>query len=94
MSKLDTLQLSTKEVIYVVSACAAFIFNWYSLKLEIRELAITKASQDKITELRISELSKQITDLRRDCDRLLEALPQAYAIKPKEINFEPENRNQ
>lgn len=90
MSNIENLKFTTKEVVYVISVCSAFIFNWYSLKLEIQELKIGKLSQDKITEIKLSSLSEQVADLRRDCDKIMQLLPSAYAIKPKDISLESE----
>lgn len=93
---MSEFKLSLKESIGIVSAIGGFFFQWYTLKMEIRE-SIIKAGFEKeanathfaILENKISSIDNKFNALENKCNRIF-AIMYSDAIIPKETKIENE----
>jgi hypothetical protein len=95
---MSEFKLSLKESIGIVSAIGGFFFQWYTLKMEIRESIIkagfekeANASRFESLENKISQLDNKFNALESKCNRIFSII-YADAIKPKEIKIESETK--
>lgn len=93
---MSEFKLSLKESIGIVSAIGGFFFQWYTLKMEIRE-SIIKAGFEKEAnamhfvslENKISSIDNKFNALENKCNRIF-AIMYRDAIIPKETKIENE----
>lgn len=88
MSETPTVKplFTFKEVIYIVTLVSGFLYNNYSLKMEIHEAVLSQAYQKEIVMQQLAQNNKRFDGIE---SRLLiyEASP---ANKPKETKIETE----
>lgn len=94
---MSNFKLTTKEVIAVLMAVSGFFFQWYSLKMEIREQFLEAGFQRKTNEKHfelvdadLSQLNKKVNSLERKNQQLL-FMMYREADKPKKIELENED---
>ena len=93
---MSNFKLTAKEVIAVIMAVSGFFFQWYSLKMEIREqfleAGFQKQTNEKHFELvdnNVKELSNKVNSLERKSQQIL-FMMYKEADKPKRIQLENE----
>ena len=93
---MGNFKLTAKEVIAVIMAISGFFFQWYSLKMEIREQFLeagfqrqTNENHFKIVDSDLSQLNKKVNSLERKSQQVLFMLYRD-ADKPKKIELENE----
>ena len=95
---MSELKLSLKESIGIVAGISGFFFQWYTLKMEIRE-SIIKAGFEKEAnashfanlENKIFSIDNKLNGLENKCNRIFSII-YSDAIKPKEIYIEDEKQ--
>lgn len=93
---MSELKLSLKETIGIIVGVSGFFFQWYTLKMEIRE-SIIKAGFEKEAnathfvslENQIMQIDNKFNALENKCNRIFSII-YTDAIKPKEIKVESE----
>lgn len=86
----SNLKYTTKDVIQLMGIGAMFITQYYSLKGDIKELAVYKTADDKIVNSRLDKLEidmSKLTNRMNETDRNIYKLS---AILPKEIRLKEE----
>ena len=93
---LSNFKLTGKEIIIALSLVSGFFFQWYTLKMEIREqfleAGFQKQTNEKHFELvdkNVKELSNKVNSLERKSQQLL-FMMYREADKPKRIQLENE----
>lgn len=93
---MSEFKLSSKEIVGIITAISGFFFQWYTLKMEIRE-SIIKAGFEKEAnnthfislENKISSIDNKFNALENKCNRIF-AVMYRDAIIPKETKIENE----
>ena len=93
---LNNFKLTGKEIIIALSLVSGFFFQWYTLKMEIREqfleAGFQKQTNEKHFELvdnNVKELSNKVNSLERKSQQIL-FMMYKEADKPKRIQLENE----
>jgi hypothetical protein len=93
---LSNFKLTGKEIIIALSLVSGFFFQWYTLKMEIREqfleAGFQKQTNEKHFELvdnNVKELSNKVNSLERKSQQIL-FMMYKEADKPKRIQLENE----
>ena len=93
---MSNFKLTAKEVIAVIMAVSGFFFQWYSLKMEIREQFLEAGFQKKTNETHfqivdadLSQLNNKVNSLERKSQQILFMLYRD-ADKPKKFELETE----
>jgi len=94
---MSEFKLSFKESIGVISAIGGFFFQWYTLKMEIRESIIKAGFEEKANNVRflsletkVSSIETKTNSLENKCGRIFTMLYKE-ADKPKPFKIEIEN---
>lgn len=93
---LNNFKLTGKEIIIALSLVSGFFFQWYTLKMEIREQFLEAGFQKKTNEKHfelvdnnVKELSNKVNSLERKSQQIL-FMMYKEADKPKRIQLENE----